>query len=161
MIDLDIQNPNKYTTLPSKQDMQCWVEASLQKEPQSSREASIVIRFVDEQEGLALNADYRQKDKATNVLSFPFEMPDFMFDLADIEAACHHLGDLVLCEPIVRAEALAQQKTLQQHWAHLIVHGALHLQGYDHINDDDANHMESLEINILEQLGFTNPYKEQ
>jgi len=119
-----------------------------------------VIRVVNEEEGIDLNQIYRNKNSATNVLSFPYEVPDYAADIPELqdEYSQQHLGDLVLCEKVVIEEAKAQNKTAEQHWAHLIIHGVLHLQGYDHINDDDAVKMESLEIKILESLGFKNPY---
>ena len=162
MINLEIQNPCGFETIPDPAECQRWIDAALQ-EKNLNQELSIVIRFVDEEEGYELNHSYRNKNSATNVLSFPFEAPDFISDevsqnLNEIEKEPLHLGDLVLCEPVVLKEALVQNKTKQEHWAHLIIHGTLHLQGYDHLNDEDASVMESIEIRILENLGFQNPY---
>ena len=92
------------------------------------------------------------------MLSFPDELPAFMAELPEIKEQPRHLGDLIICEPLVTEEARQQNKTIEQHWVHLIVHGILHLQGYDHIEDDEAEIMEGLEINILKQLGVNNPY---
>ena len=100
----------------------------------------------------ALNSQYRKKNRATNVLSFPYEpLPGVAIPL---------LGDVVICAEVVNDEALAQGKTAEQHWAHMIVHGALHLLGYDHVDENDAQHMESMEIQILSQLGIPDPYGE-
>ena len=108
------------------------------------------MRIVDEAESQQLNFDYREKDKPTNVLSFPFQCPP------GIELPL--LGDLVICAQVVAREAAEQQKTVTAHWAHMVVHGCLHLLGFDHINDEDAAEMEAEEIQILQELGFANPY---
>src|SRR5690554_1529782 len=111
----------------------------------------VTIRIVDNEEGRALNHQYRGKDKPTNVLSFPFEAPaGITMPLA---------GDLVICAPVVALEAQQQRKQPVAHWAHMVVHGMLHLQGYDHIEDDDAEAMEALEVRLLSELGFANPYQ--
>jgi len=161
MIELELQNPYDFDTIPDINNVQKWSNAALQS-TEIDRAISLVIRIVNEKEGIDLNCTYRNKNAATNVLSFPYEVPDYAVDIPELqdEYLQQHLGDLVLCEKIVIAEAKAQNKTLEQHWAHLIIHGVLHLQGYDHINDDDATKMESLEIEILESLGFSNPYGE-
>ncbi len=157
MIELELQNPYDFDSIPSTDDLHKWSNAALQNH---DGEVSLVIRVVDEDEGKRLNQTYRNKESATNVLSFPYEVPDYAVDIPELndEYSQQHLGDLVLCENVVMQEAKAQNKTLEQHWAHLVVHGVLHLQGYDHINDDDALQMESLEIEILKGLGFDNPY---
>jgi len=98
-----------------------------------------------------LNKQYRDKDRATNVLSFPMESPE--------EVDVCLLGDIVLCAAVIEHEAVQQTKTSTAHWAHMVVHGMLHLQGYDHINDAEAEQMEQLEITILQQLGFDSPYE--
>ena len=163
MIELDIQNPYEYQSVPSNTELQNWVGASIQGNL-SDHDFSIVIRFVNEEEGKTLNQAYRHKKYATNVLSFPFEEPEFTTEISELRETLsqhlqqQHLGDIVLCELVVQKEAREQAKTLEQHWAHLIVHGVLHLQGYDHLNDQDADLMESLEIKILQHLGFNNPY---
>jgi probable rRNA maturation factor len=110
----------------------------------------VVIRIVGEAESRAINGRYRGKDAATNVLSFPFEAPP------GIES--HHLGDLVICAPVVEKEALQQSKEVIDHWAHMVVHGILHLRGYDHQSEPEARRMESLEKHILETLGIADPY---
>jgi probable rRNA maturation factor len=109
------------------------------------------IRIVDEAESRLLNREYRGRDKPTNVLSFPAELPPGLLDYQ-----C--LGDLVICAPVVEREALEQGKRAQAHWAHLVVHGMLHLQGMDHQTETEAAEMEALEIEILHTLGHTNPY---
>jgi len=98
-----------------------------------------------------LNKQYREKDQPTNVLSFPMQIPE--------EVDISLLGDIVLCASIIRQEATQQSKSVNAHWAHMVVHGMLHLQGYDHVQDDEAEAMEQLEIRILNQLGFSNPYE--
>ena len=114
--------------------------------------AQLSVCIVDRQEITALNSQYRKQNKATNVLSFPYEpLPGVDIPL---------LGDVVICAEVVNEEAHEQGKNAEQHWAHMIVHGALHLLGYDHINDKDAQNMEAMEIRILSQLGFPNPYGE-
>lgn len=113
------------------------------------RDAEITLRFVGESEGLALNLAYRHQDHATNVLSFPYETEPVV------------LGDLVICAPVVEREAREQNKPLLAHYVHLMVHGVLHLQGYDHLTDQEAQHMEQLETRILAGLGFPDPYRER
>lgn len=110
-------------------------------------DAEITVRIVDTEEGLALNRDYRQRDYATNVLTFDYTQAPFV------------TADLVLCAPVIAKEAEDNKKTLQAHYAHLLVHGTLHAQGYDHeTSDEDAEEMEALEIKVLAGMGFENPY---
>ena len=116
------------------------------------QEYELTIRVVDEEESQSLNSQYRGKDNPTNVLSFPFEAP------AEIELDL--LGDLVICAPVVGKEATEQSKEEIAHWAHMVIHGTLHLQGYDHIEDEEAEAMEALEVKILSALGFPDPYTE-
>ena len=145
--EIDIQRAIEGGQLPSDQDFRAWTEAVLKDRKES---AELTIRIVDEPESQSLNRDYRGKDKPTNVLSFPFEAPAMVeMDL---------LGDLVICAPVVEQEARDQGKSLQAHWAHMVVHGVLHLLGYDHQNDDEAEQMERLEVEILASLGFPDPY---
>ncbi|AFI82937.1 rRNA maturation RNase YbeY [Methylophaga nitratireducenticrescens] len=136
--------------VPSEQQFQRWASAAL---AEVNEDCELTIRLVDETESAELNNDYRGKNYPTNVLSFPFESP------VPLEPVL--LGDLVLCVPVVEREAAEQEKTTNDHWAHLIVHGCLHLLGYDHIEDDEAELMESLEIKILQKLDINNPYTEQ
>ena len=160
-LDLALQNPSKFNSIPKLTDCQHWIERTLahvNNEIDDNKQSALVIRFVDEEEGIALNHTYRHKNQATNVLSFPYEAPDFSSEIINLTSKENYLGDLVLCEPVVKREALQQHKELQQHWAHLIIHGTLHLKAYDHLNDEDANIMEALEVRILKSLGFDNPY---
>lgn len=113
------------------------------------------IACVDNAESHKLNLEYRQKDKPTNVLSFPSDLPDEMAQILDT----FPIGDLVICIPVVLQEAVEQQKTPIEHFTHMLVHGTLHLMGYDHeTSEEDAEEMEALEIEILNKLGFENPY---
>lgn len=117
------------------------------------KNAELTIRVVDESEMLQLNSTYRHKNKSTNVLSFPFEMPE------GIPLDVPILGDIVVCAAVVNHEAVVQHKSAEAHWAHMIVHGTLHLLGYDHEIDVEAEVMENLEIEILRSLNFSNPYQ--
>ena len=147
-ITLDLQLAYQPQNLPSSDDFQHWVNTALNT---YQRDFELTIRIVDNNESQQLNKQYREKDKPTNVLSFPFEVPDGIeMDL---------LGDLVIAADVVSVEASEQQKTLSAHWAHMVIHGCLHLLGFDHITDDEAQEMESLEIKLLAQLGFKNPYQ--
>ncbi|WP_228133133.1 rRNA maturation RNase YbeY [Alkanindiges illinoisensis] len=116
----------------------------------------ISIRLVDNSESQSLNLHYRHKDKPTNVLSFPSELPEEILPMLDQVP----LGDLVICIPVVLKEAAEQHKTPEAHFAHMVVHGTLHLMGYDHeLGAQEAVEMEALEIQVLQQLGFGNPYE--
>lgn len=152
MIELDVQYASAAADLPSAEQLQQWVQAALTAVAYTEP-AELTIRIVDEEEGQALNRDYRQRDYATNVLSFPFDEA--------IELPLNLLGDLVICAPVVSREAAQQEKAVSAHWAHLVVHGCLHLLGYDHMNDDDADTMENLEVAIMATLGFANPYPDE
>lgn len=144
---IDLQSVFVAPNLPDLQQLQMWVDAVL---TDTSRDNEVVIRIVDEQESQALNEQYRHKQGPTNILSFPIDVPDGIeLDL---------LGDLVICAPVVAKEAKEQQKALMDHWAHIVIHGVLHLLGYDHIDDDDADEMESKEVALLNQLHINNPY---
>ncbi|MES9851568.1 MAG: rRNA maturation RNase YbeY [Candidatus Thiodiazotropha sp. L084R] len=145
---LEIQRVAKTSQgLPSDQQLHLWAEAALET---GTDEVEMVIRLVDEPESQQLNRDYRGKDKPTNVLSFPFEAPEMV--------STPLIGDLVVCVPLVALEADQQSKTLEAHWAHMVVHGVLHLQGYDHQNDHEAQIMEDRERDILLSLQFSDPY---
>lgn len=147
-LELDLQIATEETKdLPSVEDFTRWVSVAL---PTQGDEFEVTIRIVDEEESHALNSEYRGKDKPTNVLSFPFEAP------MDLEVPL--LGDLVICKQVVSKEAKEQQKPLLHHWAHLTIHGILHLRGYDHINDDEAEEMEALEVELLASLDIPDPY---
>ena len=146
---IEIQTIHQANNLPDEQQIQRWVDAALQNH---ASDTEIVVRIVDEQESAELNLQYRHKSGPTNILSFPVELPEGIeLDL---------LGDLVICAPVLEKEAIEQQKVLADHWAHIIIHGVLHLLGYDHIEDDEAELMESKEISILNTLTITNPYQQ-
>lgn len=147
MLELDIQRATDAAT-PDDAAFRRWCELALR---QRSADSEMTIRLVDEAEGRELNHTYRHKDYATNVLSFPADVPD---DLLDIPL----LGDLVICVAVVEREAAEQGKSLEAHWAHLVIHGCLHLLGYDHIEDEEAEEMESLERELLAELGHPDPY---
>ena len=139
-IQLSMQIASELANLPTKAQFKKWAKAALRVDTE------VTIRIVDAQEALALNSTYRGKDYATNVLTFPLtEMP-------------HLMGDIIICAPVVVAEAAAQNKPLEAHFSHLTVHGVLHLHGYDHETEPQAELMESLEITILQKLGYANPY---
>lgn len=150
---IDLQLESTATGLPSEQDFQRWADAALLAAEHEGA-AEITVRIVDEAEGRELNHEYRERDYATNVLSFPSELPDFLKDEMDVLP----LGDLVICAPVVAREATEQGKALQDHWAHLTVHGVLHLLGFDHIEDEEAEDMEALETQVLAGLGIADPY---
>jgi len=135
--------------LPAPASFRRWVEAAL-RGAKRRRPAELSIRVVDAAEGRALNRDYRGKDYATNVLSFPIELPPGV--------ASPLIGDLAICAPVVLREAAGQGKRPGDHWAHLTIHGVLHLLGYDHIEDAEAEAMEALETRILAGLGIADPY---
>ena len=146
IIDLQIACEQE-TGLPTAEEIEQWAAAAVQ--PQSD-EVEMTVRIVDEAESHELNLNYRGKDRPTNVLSFPFECPD--------EVELPLLGDLVICRQVVEREAQEQDKPLMAHWAHMVVHGSLHMLGYDPIEDDEAEEMESLETQIMTGLGFADPY---
>ncbi|SJL82704.1 rRNA maturation RNase YbeY [Vibrio palustris] len=147
-IELDLQIAcDNAEHLPSEEHYARWLTQAVSR---FREQAEVTIRIVDEAESHQLNLDYRGKDKSTNVLSFPFDAPPgFDIDL---------LGDLVICRQVVEREAKEQNTTLDAHWAHMVVHGSLHLLGYDHIEDDEAEIMESLETDIMQHMGFDDPY---
>ncbi|MDX7776564.1 rRNA maturation RNase YbeY [Aeromonas hydrophila] len=147
-VTLDLQLASTSTDgLPSEAQLQGWLDGTILGFQQ---EAEVTVRIVDEAESNELNLTYRGKDKPTNVLSFPFEAPP------GLELPL--LGDLVICRQVVEREAAEQGKPLMAHWAHMVVHGSLHLLGYDHIEDDEAEEMEALERDIMQELGFADPY---
>ncbi len=138
--------------LPTQEQLNEWTQAALQG---LKDEAELSIRIVEVAESQELNLEYRGKDKPTNVLSFPFEVPEALVGLEDFG---NLIGDLIICANVVKDEAKQQNKPLMHHWAHMVVHGCLHLLGYDHINDDEALIMEDLERNILSKLDISDPY---
>ena len=150
MVELDLQYAEQSEEPPSKEDFQQWADLALVDD----KSVEISIRIVDEEESQLLNKQYRSKDKPTNVLSFPMEIPEELLNKLDVIM----LGDLVICAPIVEKEAKSQGKEPNAHWAHMVIHGILHLQGFDHVLESDAQEMESLEIKLLQQIGIENPY---
>lgn len=140
-LELDIQFALKTKGMPRRRDFRRWAKAALQTD------AVVALRVVDKAEGRSLNRQYRGKDYATNVLTFAYG--EEMGTLS---------GDIVICAPVVEREAHEQGKTVLEHYAHLTVHGVLHLQGYDHEIERQAREMESLEVEILRKLGFNDPY---
>lgn len=129
--------------IPTATSLRNWAEAA-----RGRKRGEITVRIVGADESQALNRDYRSKDKPTNVLSFPMGEPGY-------------LGDIVICAPVVAAEAVEQGKAARAHWAHMVVHGVLHLLGHDHIDDGEAATMEALERKLLATLGFPDPYELQ
>lgn len=145
-VDLDVQHGQataKRAGMPSRRQIEKWVKSALYED------ATLTVRFVDEEEGRTLNRTYRGKDYATNVLTFAYA------ETADDPVS----GDIVLCCPVVEAEAREQNKPLEAHYAHLIVHGVLHAQGYEHDDDTDAEEMEAIETETLQALGYSDPYQ--
>jgi probable rRNA maturation factor len=152
--NIAIQRAFKSPGQPDRRQIVKWIDTALEE---SGRTYACVIRIVGEHESAELNEQYRHKQGPTNVLSFPFEWPEGL-DIAAGEEAL--LGDLVICAPVVEKEALEQHKRLSDHWAHMIIHGLLHLLGYDHIEEDEAEAMETKEIAVLNKLHIQNPYIE-
>jgi probable rRNA maturation factor len=146
-IEVDVQYATSSQHCPSQADIEQWITVSLNKLNQTG---SVLVRIVDEPEITQLNHQYRKKNKATNILSFPSQLPPELRD--------NMLGDMVICAPVLEKEAQEQQITLQAHWAHMVVHGTLHLLGHDHEEDTQAQQMESLEVAILSDLGIPDPY---
>jgi probable rRNA maturation factor len=145
---VEVQVASESPELPRRADIVAWATAALGA---GAGPAGLVVRIVDEAESRELNLRYRGKDRPTNVLSFGFEPPP------GIDTG--HLGDLVVCAPVVAREAREQGKAAKDHWAHMVVHGVLHLRGHDHENAQDAQIMESLETDILAGFGIGDPYR--
>ena len=148
-VHIDLINNSNSKQLPELSDLELWATAAVGEQRE---EAEISLLIVDEAEGAELNQQWRNKNGPTNVLSFPSDLP--------AELGLPLLGDLVICAPVVAKEALEQKKSLSSHWAHMVVHGTLHLLGFDHIDDDQAEEMESLETDILARIGYPDPYQE-
>ena len=156
-VQVDVQVASGLSNVPAESDIQNWLEQVVgHVGAGTGRRVEISVRIVDEAEGRALNKQFREQDSATNVLSFPLSDAEVSEPPADLPLA---LGDIVICEPVVAREASEQGKKDSDHWAHLLVHGALHLMGYDHETDDEAREMESLEARILALGGIENPYE--
>lgn len=145
--NITIQVVSAHEDIPDEKNIIKWIEAAIIND---YTEYEVCIRIVDETESQTLNKQYRQKNKPTNVLSFAYTDEDDDENILE--------GDIIICAPIVAKEATEQNKSSIAHWAHLTVHGCLHLQGYDHEIPDDATIMEQHEITILKKLGFDNPY---
>jgi probable rRNA maturation factor len=145
-IEVDLQQETSFTPLPADQDFRLWASVALK----DKEDAELTLRLVDEAESRDLNSRYRGKDAATNVLSFPAQIPP--------DLGIPLLGDIVICAPLVDEEARAQGKPVQAHWAHLVIHGVLHLLGHDHEAEQEAREMETLEVDLLFSLGYDNPY---
>lgn len=149
-IVVDLQVACKENHLPDEKHFKLWVNTALQP---YNKSFELTIRLVESSESQQLNHQYRNRNTPTNVLSFPFELPEGIeLDL---------LGDLVICAEVVEQEAKQQNKSLTDHWAHMVIHGCLHLLGFDHINENDADEMETLETQLLFTLGIADPYIEQ
>ena len=149
MINLEVIRAVEDSSTPSDEQFQSWAELAASQAPD---ETELCIRIVDEAESQSLNLEYRGKDKSTNVLSFTFEAPPgFPGNI---------LGDLAICAAVVAREASEQNKPIHHHWAHMVIHGVLHLLGFDHIKDDEAEEMEALERELLAQLQIPDPYIE-
>ena len=151
---LDLQNAVDSKELPESKKIALWIETTLTAAKAEFENPEMTIRVVSSEESQQLNSEYRNKEKPTNVLSFPFEAPEMI----PVEDLGEFLGDLVICEKIVQQEAKEQKKSLESHWAHMVVHGVFHLLGFDHIDDQEAEEMEGLEVIVLSELGFDNPY---
>ena len=147
-IDIDVQIAVDAQNIPQPGQIQQTIQTTLEHIDLNA--AEMTVRIVSLEESQQLNHEYRDKNKPTNVLSFPSELPDFV--------PSNHIGDLVICHEVVVTEAREQQKPLDGHYAHMIVHGTLHCLGFDHIEDGDAEVMETHEIAILAQLGIDDPY---
>jgi len=155
-IALVVQNTTQDEQVPADRLFQQWAESV---PGQGEQTVELTIRLVDEEEGRKLNSDYRNKDCATNVLSFPADLPADIQSQLENQTGRRQLGDLVLCAPLVNREAEQQGKPAQGHWAHLVIHGILHLRGYDHQSEEEALIMEQIETETLAALGIANPYE--
>ncbi len=145
----------KNLNIPDQAEMESWILTTLST-AKAAGDNQLTVRVVDESEIKTLNETYRHKSGVTNVLSFPFEAPPGV-PIPLLETL---LGDIIICAPVVQQEARLQHKQFLHHWAHLIVHGTLHLLGYDHLSEQQAEEMETMEINILVEFGIPNPYRE-
>jgi probable rRNA maturation factor len=148
-LSLTVQYPDpRLETIATRAKVRRWVQAAL------LGPAEINVRFVDAAEGQVLNRDYRKRDYATNVLTFAYNEGEELAPEDPVQA------DIILCTDVLQREADEQKKTVEEHTAHLVVHGVLHAQGYDHEHEEEAGEMEDLERDILEALGYPNPYDE-
>lgn len=153
-IDYQIALNSPDSLIPSEQQCLEWLNKTVnilgEKKP-----VLLTVRIVEEVEIKQLNEDYRHKDSATNVLSFPYEK---MPGVVENDEIADYLGDIIICASVVKQEALEQNKPLENHWAHMLIHGCLHLYGFDHLDNNEAEEMEALEIKILATLLYPNPY---
>jgi probable rRNA maturation factor len=149
MIKIWVQRATRQFSAPAAKELRRWALQTLRDK--DIQAAEITIRIVNSAEMSSLNSTYRHKQGPTNVLSFPYDIPQ---ELADMEL----MGDIIICAEVVKNEAKAQGKKAEAHWAHMVVHGVMHLLGHDHVEDADAEIMETLEIKTLKKLGFNNPY---
>lgn len=147
---IDIESNSQSQQVPSTEKIEYWITSALESQQLTAAEVSVYI--VDEAESQELNSQYRNKDKPTNVLSFPADLHE--------EIDIPLLGDLVICAPIVERETQEQGKTLDAHWAHMLVHGTLHLLGFDHIDDAEAEIMEAIETKLITAMNYPDPYTE-
>ena len=151
---IDVEIVSDAETIPSIDEITDWVRRALEAVPQPPQDAELAVRVVDAEEMQSLNCEHRQKNMPTNVLSFPIGQIQGL-----PAAAGNFLGDIVVCASVVSREASEQGKPLNDHWAHMLVHGTLHLLGYDHEIDSEAAKMEALEQRVLAQHGIPNPYR--
>jgi probable rRNA maturation factor len=151
MLKILIQRATRLAAAPQTTALRLWAKQALRAK--NILTAELTIRIVNIREMTALNTTYRKKQGATNILSFPSDTP------AEMQEAIPHLGDLVICAAVVNREATERGQTEESHWAHIVVHGVMHILGHDHENDHDAEIMEALEIITLKKLGFANPYQ--
>nr|VFJ42723.1 MAG: probable rRNA maturation factor [Candidatus Kentron sp. DK]VFJ47026.1 MAG: probable rRNA maturation factor [Candidatus Kentron sp. DK] len=161
MMTVDLQYASTETALPTHRDIHTWADTALLLSTETNGlhstpeepnfPAELTVRIVDEEEMRDLNRRYRGQEKTTNVLSFPCDASNF--------PGLHLLGDIVVCAPVVKREAGEQGKEPVAHWAHMVIHGTLHLMGFDHLSEPQAVQMESLETRILARLGFSDPYR--
>ncbi|ALO46794.1 rRNA maturation RNase YbeY [Pseudohongiella spirulinae] len=158
-VTVDIIRDEVFDDAPDDTQIARWCELAQQQAGPSlaaadARPVQLVVRLVGKEVSAELNSHFRHKNSATNVLSFPGDLPSVVTDHLEYIP----LGDLLICPEVLRTEAQEQHKSLADHWAHILVHGVLHLNGFDHQNDADAEKMETLEINILAQMAVANPY---
>lgn len=149
---IDLQIACEDSRPVNDENLKAWVQMTLD-EHQSA--AELTLRLVDIEEITDLNTSYRKKNKATNVLAFPSNLPEV------VELDYPFLGDIIICPKVLLEESREQNTPLDAHWAHIVIHGVLHLLGYDHIEEDDSKIMQAMEIKLLSKLGFENPYREE
>lgn len=149
---VNYQNPHNISSAPNIFHLQRWINTTLENLVDT---AELTVRIVEPDEIKSLNFQYRQKNKPTNVLSFPSEIPEEL----KTQIGCSEIGDIIICHEIIEKEAKEQHKTIEDHYAHMVIHGVLHLMGYDHIKQADADIMEPLEIKLLAKLHIDNPYE--